>query len=109
MSTIIPTNFKIKQDRFIILHGWTNMSRVKQVLGATSNLAEIFNVYPPPKCDRLQRNCLLLVYEDHKYFRGKFLDSDATTKARVLLIDVGYAITTGFINVTLTIRNSSIP
>lgn len=105
-SIITVTHVEISSQHFIKIHGQTNRENVYNVSAAVSTMIGIFSTFPPPVMKMLQPDCLVLVYYDSKYFRGKFIKPDAKTTASVLLIDLGYMINIELANVRQTLHES---
>lgn len=96
--TIYVTHVELSSS-FIKIHGQTNRKTAQIIDMSMPTIINIFSTYPEPVINMLYDECMVLVYSDNKYFRGKFIGADAEKTANVLLIDMGYTITVELANV----------
>lgn len=96
--TLFVTHVELS-SHFIKIYGQTNREVAKQIEHSTPAMISIFQSYPQPVINMLFVECMVLVYYNSSYYRGKFMSADAGKTANVLLIDFGYMVTVELANV----------
>ncbi|KAG4076949.1 hypothetical protein HA402_015936 [Bradysia odoriphaga] len=89
---ITVTHVEVSSQHFIKIHGQTNLENAQNVNAAVATMVGIFTTFPAPLMKMLQAGCVVLVYFNKQYYRGKFVGFDAGTTANVLLIDFGFTV-----------------
>lgn len=96
--TIFVTHVELSAH-FIKIHGQTNRQTARIIEYSMPIIISMFQTFPPPVINMLYLDCMVLVYYDNKYFRGKFIGADASKTANILLIDMGFMVTVELANV----------
>lgn len=96
--TIFVTHVELSAH-FIKIHGQTNRQTARIVEYSMPTIINMFATFPPPLINMLYVDCMVLVYYNNKYFRGKFISADALKTANILLIDMGFMVTVELANV----------
>lgn len=84
---------------FIKIHGQTNREKVKSIGYELIAADKIFALQPRPVIKMLRGDCMVLVYYNTNYFRGRFISAGVEETANVLLIDMGNTVTVEMANV----------